>query len=127
MHKQFIQIGIVVLAIVFVIFYTVINKNEKMNYSLLPFPEFQEKFNQTPDATIVDVRTPEEFNSESLEGAINIDISNPSFISEIQKLDKEKPYFVYCRSGSRSAQAVALMKKEGIKNIFELKGGISSI
>jgi rhodanese-related sulfurtransferase len=127
MHKQFIQIGIVVLAVVFGIFYTVTNKDKNMNYSLLPYSEFKTKFDQTPNAMLIDVRTKEEFDSGHIENAVNIDFQDPSFISEIQKLDKDRQYFVYCRSGNRSAQAVSLMKKQGIKNISELEGGISNI
>ncbi len=127
MHKQFIQIGIVVLAVVFGIFYTVTNKDKNMNYSLLPYSEFQTKFDQMPNAMLIDVRTQEEFDSGHIENAVNIDFQDPSFISEIQKLDKDGQYFVYCRSGNRSAQAVSLMKKQGIKNISELEGGISNI
>jgi rhodanese-related sulfurtransferase len=126
MHKQFIQIGIVVLAVLFGIFYTVTNKDTNMNYSLLPYSEFQSKFDQIPNAVLIDVRTKEEFDSGHIENAINIDFQDPSFVSEIQKLDKDGQYFVYCRSGNRSAQAVSVMKKQGIKNIFELEGGIAN-
>ncbi len=126
MHKQFIQIGIVVLALLFGIFYTVTNKDTNMNYSLLPYSEFQSKFDQIPNAVLIDVRTKDEFDSGHIENAINIDFQDPSFVSEIQKLDKDGQYFVYCRSGNRSAQAVSVMKKQGIKNIFELEGGIAN-
>lgn len=125
MHKKFIQVGIVILVVVFGIFYTVMNKDKNMNYSLLTYSEFNTKFKQTPNAILIDVRTKEEFDSGHIENAINIDIQDPSFVSEIQKLDKDGQYFVYCRSGNRSAQAVSLMKKQGIKNIFELEGGIA--
>lgn len=127
MSKQFIKVGIIVLAIILGIFYIVSKQDTQMSYQLLPVTEFQSKLSETPNAVLLDVRTPEEFNSGHLEGAVNIDFENSTFASEIQKLDKEKSYFIYCRSGSRSAGAVSLMKKEGIKNIFELKGGLISV
>lgn len=87
---------------------------------------FLERYNGTPNAVMVDVRTPAEFSAGHIEKAINIDFENQSFVEEIKKLDTTKAYFVYCRSGNRSGQAVPLMKAAGIKNISELQGGIVS-
>jgi rhodanese-related sulfurtransferase len=87
---------------------------------------FVETHQKTPGAVLLDVRTPWEFATGHLEGALNVDFENPTFTSEVQKLDKTKPYFLYCRSGNRSGQAIAIMKKEGFKNITELEGGIVS-
>ncbi len=88
--------------------------------------DFIEKFNTTPNSVLVDVRTPGEFLAGHIDKAINIDFENQSFLSEVKKLDVNKTYFVYCRSGNRSGQAVALMKANGIKNIYELEGGVVS-
>ena len=48
----------------------------------------------------------------------------PSFIDEINSLDKNKSYYVYCRSGARSSQAVQLMRELGFNDTFNLLGGI---
>jgi hypothetical protein len=88
--------------------------------------EFLEKYNNTPDAVLLDVRTPGEFLSGHIDTATNIDFESPSFIAEIKKLDTAKTYFVYCRSGSRSGQAISIMKSNGIENIYELSGGLIS-
>lgn len=88
--------------------------------------DFLEKYNSTSDSVLFDVRTPAEFSTGHIEGAVNIDIQNSSFVSEIRKLDPHKVYFVYCRSGSRSAQAVSVMKAQGIQTVYELQGGIVS-
>lgn len=88
--------------------------------------DFIQKYKNTPGSILVDVRTPGEFLSGHIDGAINIDIQNPSFMTEVVKLDTSKTYFVYCRSGNRSQQAVFVMKANGIQNIYELKGGIIS-
>ncbi len=77
---------------------------------------FRIKFERTRDAVLLDVRTPGEFNSGSLYGAINIDVMSRTFRSEISKLDKNKEYFLFCRSGSRSGQACTLMAQEGFKS-----------
>ncbi len=85
---------------------------------------FMESFAQTKNAVLLDVRTPGEFTAGHIAGAMNIDFDNASFASEIEKLDKSKTYYVYCRSGNRSGKAILLLKKAGIENIVELKGGI---
>ena len=88
--------------------------------------DFLTQYKQTPNAVLLDVRTVAEFRSGHIDGATNIDFENMSFHSEVQKLDATKTYFVYCRSGNRSGQAISAMKKSGFTNIYELKGGIIS-
>ncbi|MEN8900047.1 MAG: rhodanese-like domain-containing protein [Nonlabens sp.] len=76
------------------------------------------------DVQLVDVRTPNEFNGGHIENAVNIDFFNQSdFISAVKKLDKEKPVYVYCRSGNRSQKAAHQLDSLGFKKIFDLKGG----
>jgi phage shock protein E len=64
--------------------------------------------------TVIDVRTPEEFAAGHVEGALLIDVSTPDFAARIAALDPEGEYLVYCRSGNRSAQAVATMRDTGL-------------
>ena len=78
-----------------------------------------------PDGLIiVDVRTPEEFASGHIEGAVEIDLQSASFETDVAGLDPKAPYFVYCRSANRSAQAIAYMQQHGFDTIYELEGGI---
>lgn len=86
--------------------------------------EFNEKLKQTPDAQLVDVRTPDEFNGGHLNNALNYDWNGSNFGSQIEKLDKQKPVFVYCLAGSRSASAAANMRNAGFKEVYEMNGGI---
>ena len=77
------------------------------------------------DAFILDVRTPEEFKTSRIPKSINIDFYNPEiFMQEIGKLAKEKSYYIYCRTGVRSANSCHLMKELGFVNIYNLIGGI---
>jgi rhodanese-related sulfurtransferase len=77
------------------------------------------------NAVILDVRTEEEYNDGIIPDAINIDIyQGPVFMSEVESLDKSKNYYVYCRSGARSAKACEVMNELGIENTFNLAGGI---
>jgi len=77
------------------------------------------------NAVILDVRTEDEFNDGYIENALNIDINKgQGFIYEIEELDKNKNYYVYCRSGARSAKACQVMNELGINNAYNLLGGI---
>lgn len=58
------------------------------------------------DFVILDIRTPEEFESGHIEGAINIDYHSDTFVKDLDKLDKDKSYLVYCRAWRRSSDAV---------------------
>ena len=77
------------------------------------------------DSLILDVRTPEEFEASRIPNSVNIDFYNPEiFMQEIGKLDKDKSYYIYCRTGVRSANSCQLMKELGFINIYNLIGGI---
>lgn len=109
-----------------ILFLSLLQKSFMSKTSKLSGVAFTEKYQNTPNATLLDVRTPNEFSSGHINKAINIDIENSSFTSEIKKLDITKTYFVYCRSGNRSGQAIRVMRSNGIKNIYELHGGLIS-
>ena len=85
--------------------------------------KFAEKIAES-DVVVLDVRTPEEFNSGHILNAINIDIYNDYFNSDISTLDKSKSYAVYCRSGKRSVDASNEMDSIGFKATYNLTGGI---
>ena len=72
---------------------------------------------------LLDARTPKEHAAGNIEPSINVDVLNPNFKSEIEKLDKSKTYLVYCRSGSRSLRATKMMLDAGFTDIYNLLGG----
>ncbi len=76
------------------------------------------------DFVIIDIRTPKEFNEGHLENAFNIDFYSETFKKDLDKLDKNKTYFIYCRSGNRSGRAIPIMKELGFKEIYNLSVGI---
>lgn len=92
-------------------------------YENLRGPAFKERFKATKGAVLVDVRTQSEFKGGSLKGARHIDFMSYSFKDEFLKLDKNKEYFLFCRSGNRSGQACNILSKEGYK-VYNLAGGI---
>ena len=85
--------------------------------------EFSHKITE-PDVIILDVRTPEEFASGHIEGALNIDFNSGDFANEITRLNPSENYAIYCRSGSRSGQAASIMHKAGFHDVSNLNGGV---
>jgi rhodanese-related sulfurtransferase len=77
------------------------------------------------DVVVLDVRTPEEFFEGFIEGAQHIDFYRVDFESEINLLDKNLTYAVYCRSGKRSGKAIEIMQKAAFHKLFSLDGGIT--
>ena len=76
------------------------------------------------NAVILDVRTEEEWNDGMISGAILNDIyKGQGFIYRLEELDKTKNYYVYCKAGSRSAQACTIMLQMGFENTYNLDGG----
>lgn len=78
-----------------------------------------------PGVTVIDVRTPAEFASGHLKGAVNIDVEAAGFDDAIGKLPKDGTYLVYCRSGNRSAVATSKMADLGFSTVDNLQGGIT--
>ncbi|MFZ2905178.1 MAG: thioredoxin domain-containing protein [Cyclobacteriaceae bacterium] len=86
--------------------------------------EFANKLKEQPTAQLVDVRTAGEFSKGHIHNALNIDLYKSTFEQEVASLDKTKPVLVYCLSGSRSAEAAALMRANGFEEVYDLKGGL---
>jgi thioredoxin len=85
---------------------------------------FSEKITATPNAQIIDVRTPQEFASGHLDNAVNIDWLGDNFVANAEKLDKTKPVFVYCKTSNRSPQAAKKLEELGFTTIYNMQGGL---
>lgn len=79
---------------------------------------------QSKSAQMIDVRTPEEYVEGHIPGAALIDIYADDFKQRIGQLDRDEPYYIYCRSGSRSRSATGIMKKAGFSHVYGLDGGM---
>ncbi len=77
-----------------------------------------------PGVIALDVRTPQEFAAGRLAGAVNIDYRAADFASAVARLDPDAQYVLYCRSGRRSAGALAVLRKAGINKVDHLATGI---
>ena len=82
--------------------------------------------NQPDDLVVLDVRTPEEFTTSRLEGAVMIDFYEPDFEQRLAELDRDVPYLLYCRSGNRSGSTAELMEQMGFANVSDVGGGINA-
>ncbi len=76
------------------------------------------------DFLIIDVRTPGEFAEGYIEGAILIDYYAATFRDELDELDKNKEYLIYCRSGARSGASLPIMEELGFQEVHDIAGGI---
>ncbi len=85
--------------------------------------EFKEK---SINQTIIDIRTPQEYKQGYIEGAVNINYFDSSFLDQVSKFDKSKPIFIYCRSGNRTSSASKKLLKLGFAEVYDLQGGIIS-
>ncbi|MCB0734285.1 MAG: redoxin domain-containing protein [Flavobacteriales bacterium] len=85
---------------------------------------FNQQINATSNPQIIDVRTPEEYNSGHLTNAQNLNIYASNFSQSLDLLDKDDTVFVYCKAGGRSAQAAQQLVAKGFKHVYDLNGGI---
>ena len=69
---------------------------------------------------VIDLRTEKEFENGKIGSSLNIDFQKREFIDNLNKLDKQKPYIIYCESGNRSLKASHVMKSLGFKMIYHL-------
>jgi thioredoxin len=111
------------LSLALVFFFSCTHHSQQQGAQLVSVQVFSETIQSTPNATIIDVRTPEEFQGGHLKDAVNFNVLASDFASQVEKLDKTQPVFVYCKVGGRSADAVEKMKAMGFKTIYDMKGG----
>lgn len=87
---------------------------------------YQSALQATQNVQLVDVRTPDEYRSGHIAGAVNINYYDADFAQQITHLDKEKPVMVYCAVGGRSGKAAAKLTEMGFKNVTDLEGGMNA-
>ena len=78
------------------------------------------------DNVILDIRTKEEYLGGHLANSKNIDYYASDFKEQLNKLDKQQTYLIYCRSGNRSSTALQIMKGLGFSKVYELEGGLNA-
>ena len=93
-------------------------------YNNLIGSEFKEAIDQDDSVVLIDVRTEGAFRNGHIPEAILFNMFSPDFQQKIKSLDRNKKYFIYCRSGARSAHACSMMAHMGFKELSNLYGGL---
>jgi rhodanese-related sulfurtransferase len=88
----------------------------------LDIDDFVKVYKSTPSSQLLDVRTPDEWSGGKLANSACVNYLDESFSQGVTKLDKDKPIFVYCAAGGRSAKASSALKDAGFKQVYNLKG-----
>ena len=101
------------------------SQNSSVKTNLNP-DEFEKGMIQ-PNVQLLDVRTAGEFRNGHLKNALQADWRDKAhFKDRTQHLDKNKPIYIYCLSGGRSAAAAEWLLSQGYKEVLELEGGLAS-
>lgn len=101
------------------------NSNSEVIQTVPP-QKFEDLVRLADSPQLLDVRTPQEYKVGHLSGAQNNNIANAAFIQKAQVLDKNRPVFVYCKTGMRSAHAAQQLEELGFKEVYDLEGGITN-
>lgn len=100
------------------------NENFFKSVSAIEFKDILDKNISNNDHVLIDIRTNMEYNMGYIENSILLDLYSSNFQEELNKLDKNKIYLIYCRSGSRTGYVLNLMQNLGFKKVYNLKFGI---
>ena len=107
-------------------FFTVSTFAQKSGEIKVIDPSAFKKEITTKKVQLVDVRTPKEYKEGHIKGAKNIDFFSEKFSRKFKKFDKNKPVYIYCRSGNRSAKAAVKLSEMGFSTIIDLEGGYNA-
>ena len=75
--------------------------------------------------TVLDVRTPAEYEDGHIKGAVNLDAMSEDFAERVAKLKKDEAYLIHCRSGRRSAAALETMRAAGFETVAHMNEGVN--
>ena len=126
MHRRSVTRMITILVPLFVLASAVTLTAKVKNISTKKAHELIEERDGDSDFVILDVRTPEEFTEGHIENAVNIDFYADAFPDEMDGLDRNRTYLIYCQSGSRSGSTLQMMEELGFQDAYNMKGGINS-
>jgi rhodanese-related sulfurtransferase len=102
------------------------NSNTKGQVQMVSAVQVYEAVYGEDSLQLVDVRTADEYQVSHLKNAQNICVTSTDFKEKVAGLDKEKPVYVYCKKGGRSAKAATILKEMGFTKVYDLQGGLTS-
>ena len=112
-----------ILSTLLVVLFSCTNHSQQKGIQLVSVQAYAEALKSTSSATIIDVRTQEEFQGGHLKDAVNFNVVAPEFANQVSQLDRDHAVFVYCKAGGRSADAASIMKDMGFDIIYDMQGG----
>ena len=96
----------------------------KAKLNNLPLAEFKLKAKLVNSSIFIDVRKAEEIIDVPFKKAMHIDYLSYTLADELEKLDPEQHYFVYCSTGRRSARICVILNNLGFKYVYNLENGL---
>ncbi|BBO78255.1 hypothetical protein DSCW_56720 [Desulfosarcina widdelii] len=99
-------------------------KSSAQSISPREFKQLLDERGNDSDVVVLDIRTPREFKSGHIQGAQLLDYYSSDFVEKLKRLDREKTYLVYCRSGNRSGKSLKIFKRLGFQRVYHLETGI---
>ena len=93
-------------------------------YDILPNIAYKNIIDSDNKIILIDVRSRQELDEIMINGVLNYDFNSDEFEKSILSLDKEKTYYMICRSGRRSGITTELMLENGFENVLNIKGGM---
>lgn len=116
---------IVLLPLVFAFaFSSCVWAQRETDVKVLQAKAFAQSLDSATQKQVIDVRTPEEFQSGHIAMAKNINLYDSDFKDRLAKLNKAQPVFVYCKVGGRSAKAAKTLHELGFTDVYDLEGGM---
>lgn len=84
------------------------------------------KYRNSKDFVLWDLRSPEKYHKNKIKGAINFNYDNDNFDNDLEKLDRNKVYLIYCSLRAKSNIVFGMMEDLEFKNVYNLEGGITA-
>jgi rhodanese-related sulfurtransferase len=123
--SKFIVSFLIAFLVTILLFLFLNNSNQnKMELLTIPLNEWKNIYDNNGNSIVIDVRTPEEFNEGHIKNAININFYDTNFKNQLNNLDKDKKYLIYCRSGARSSKTLDIMRNLEFNEVYDLERGI---
>jgi rhodanese-related sulfurtransferase len=115
-----------ILTIAFTLILTPLFARKEISPSVISVDSFASKISRQSKPQIIDVRTPEEFKMNHINGAVHINLKEGNYVNLLKYFDKNKPVFIYAIQNNRPDILAEELNSIGYTAIYELKGGIAS-
>ncbi len=115
-----------ILTVAFTLTLTPLFAQKEISPSVIPVDSFASKMGRQSKPQIIDVRTPEEYAMNHINGAVNIDLKATNYLEGLNQFDKKKPVFIYAIQNYRPGLLAVELREKGYAEVYELKSGIAN-